>query len=58
MPRSMEAFCEDVCSIEFRRDVFQEDYLFVCLILDPVVIVVDMFGMIGNLIGRINCLEC
>ena len=54
----MEAFCEDVSSIEFGRDMFQEDYLFVCLILDSMVIVVDMFGTIGNLIGRIDCPEC
>ena len=58
MLRSMEAFCEDVSSVEFRKDMFQEDYLFACLILDPMVIVVDMFGTIGDLIGRIDCPEC
>ena len=53
--RWLKTFSENVGSIEFRRDILQQNDL--CL-FDPVVCVVDVFAVIGDLVRRIDGTEC
>ena len=47
---SMESLCKDVSSVKFHRYMLHNYGLFPSLILNPMVVVVDVFCTIGDLV--------
>ena len=49
---------EYVSSVQLRRDMFRKDDLFSGFFLDPVVTVVNVLCLFGDLVRRANCTKC